>query len=251
MHVESFKQNYYIISLRAIIKAFFTEPTTPPSRKHETRNLQCHGSLMIWMQIRILQCESRRRHHSRGLMWVTSLQQEITARGRAAQGTLVLISHSSLVLISHSSIPSSQLTRYMRRDKPETQEYMWHFNASWLDKEFSSRRWLKSPATRELDREKDFHKVRLILQRAQTKRSDSWQDLVRGYCWFDARREIFIASWPPRINPNRQPWSSTTSLTPYGCYLWLYDSRRFQKLNLRVAFNRRLWISWLIFFWKY
>jgi len=46
----------------------------------------------------------------------------------------------------------------MRRDKPETQEYMLHFDASKLDKKFSVRRWLKSPAARELDREKDFPK---------------------------------------------------------------------------------------------
>jgi len=41
---------------------------------------------------------------------------------------------------------------------------MWHFNVSKLDKEFSSRRGLKSPAARELDREKDFPKGTFDLQ---------------------------------------------------------------------------------------
>ena len=54
----------------------------------------------------------------------------------------------------------------MRRDKPETQEYMLHFNASQLDKELSSRRWLESPAARELDRKKDFPKGMFDLRRA-------------------------------------------------------------------------------------
>jgi len=65
----------------------------------------------------------------------------------------------------------------MRRDKPETQEFMWHFFLL-----FSSRRSLKSPAARELDRKKDFPKCTFDLQRALTKRSDSWQDLVRERC---------------------------------------------------------------------
>jgi len=50
---------------------------------------------------------------------------------------------------------------------PETQEYMSHFNASYLDDEFSRRRWLKLPAARELDRKKrDFPKGTFDLKRA-------------------------------------------------------------------------------------
>ena len=52
----------------------------------------------------------------------------------------------------------------MRRDRPETQEYMWHSNVSELDKEFSSRRGLKSPAAREVDGQNGFPKGTFHLQ---------------------------------------------------------------------------------------
>ena len=63
---------------------------------------------------------------------------------------------SNIVTDAHPWTP----WEYMFQHAPK-QEYMWHFNASYLDKEFSSRRWLKSPAARKLDRKKMFHKVRL------------------------------------------------------------------------------------------
>jgi len=47
-----------------------------------------------------------------------------------------------------------------------TQKYMRHFNASSFDKEFSRCCFLKSPAARELDWEKDFPNGTFDLKRA-------------------------------------------------------------------------------------
>jgi len=59
---------------------------------------------------------------------------------------------------------------------------------------------------------KTFQKVRLTSKRTQTKRSDSWQDLVRGRCSLDVRRQILflgalsfdkIISWQTKQHKNK------------------------------------------------
>jgi len=73
---------------------------------------------------------------------------------------------------------------------------MWHSNVSELDKAFSSRRGLKSPAARELDREKDFPKGTFDLQGPELNvliRDKIYFVGVQLICSLNVQRKILFA----------------------------------------------------------